>query len=406
MLYIKVGLTLPDKTVLNCGEIVATEPDQQGIIQGAFRYTPEFLKHPKSFPLDPVELPLEIKEFSVHRKEGIHAVFEDALPDDWGRRLITRHAQLPRQEQTLPRLLGVLRPNGLGALSFEQQGIPVDKKTTAETIDLFQLLEIAYEFDAGMPIGENQLKLLFAHGSSPGGARPKVTIRKKDDTLWLAKFPRQSDKFQIESLEAGCLEMALNCGLPVPDFNLKSVGKRKALLVKRFDISDKGGRYHMISMQTLLQAEGYYNMGYHDLFEILRKYSYQPSVDIPVLFRQMVFNCAVGNTDDHLKNFCMLHKEPGFCLSPVYDIIPDVSDKREHTLLFPMGSGTLPPNRDVLIIIGKKLGISKPEEIINSVLNAVLNWRAVFKQYKVPDSDIERLAWSIERRLERLKETK
>ena len=135
-------------------------------------------------------------------------------------------------------------------------------------------------------------------------------------------------------MEAGCLEMAKESGLPTPDFELRDVGKRKVLLVRRFDISDKGGRYHMISMQTLLQAEGYYYLGYNDLFEILRKYSFQPSVDIPILFRQMVFNVAIGNTDDHLKNFSLLHDDSGFYLSPAYDLLPDIAERREHILHF------------------------------------------------------------------------
>jgi len=244
--------------------------------------------------------------------------------------------------------------------------------------------------------------MLFVHGSSPGGARPKVSIRKDEGSLWLAKFPRHSDTYCVEPIETGCLEMAKSSGLPVPEFEIKDIGNQKVLLVERFDISKHGGRYHMISMQTLLQAEGHYYLGYSDLFNILRNYSYQPSIDIPILFRQMVFNVAIGNTDDHLKNFCMLQKKPGLCLSPVYDIVPDIAGVREHTLSFPMGNGSLPPGRLALKQIGESLNISNADEIIADVFFAVSNWKTIFKKYNVPESDIQRLEWGIDRRLSAL----
>ena len=116
----------------------------------------------------------------------------------------------------------------------------------------------------------------------------------------------------------------------------------------------------------------------------------------------MVFNGAIGNTDDHLKNFCMLQKESGLCLSPVYDVIPDIAGVREHTLSFPMGNGSLPPGRLALKKIGESLNISNAGEIIVDVFSAVSNWKVVFKKYDVPEFDIQRLEWGIDRRLSAL----
>ncbi len=96
MIRLLVNLTLPDGSTLFCGEIVTTLPDSRGMIQGAFRYAPEYLQHPLAFPLDPVNLPLHSKEFRTNRPEGVHAVFEDALPDDWGRNLLIKKAKLGR----------------------------------------------------------------------------------------------------------------------------------------------------------------------------------------------------------------------------------------------------------------------------------------------------------------------
>lgn len=175
--------------------------------------------------------------------------------------------------------------------------------------------------------------------------------------------------------------------------------------MKRFDISDRGGRYHMISMQPLLQAQGYYFLGYQNMFDAVNSHSYQPSIDVPLLSRQMVFNAAIGNTDDHLKNFCMLHKECGYCLSPVYDVLPDIYEKREHSLSFPSGAGFLPPDGKTLKRIGDNFKIEAAGRIIDTVREAVSGWKKVFQYYDVPESDIQRLEWGINGRIEALKST-
>ncbi|ACN16003.1 hypothetical protein HRM2_29150 [Desulforapulum autotrophicum HRM2] len=83
MIKLNVMVTLPDATRLPCGEIVATPPDSQGLVKGAFRYSKAYLDHSLAFPLDPVTLPMISKEFIAQSPAGVHAVFEDALPDDW-----------------------------------------------------------------------------------------------------------------------------------------------------------------------------------------------------------------------------------------------------------------------------------------------------------------------------------
>ncbi len=160
----------------------------------------------------------------------------------------------------------------------------------------------------------------------------------------------------------------------------------------------------MISLQTLLQAQGYYYMSYNDLFEIVKIHSFQPSIDIPFLFRQMVFNVAMGNTDDHLKNFSMLHGDAGFFLSPAYDLLPDLYEKREHTLSFPF-SGYLPPDRQILQRIGQRLNLADTDPIIDQVAQGVSEWQGVFEQYNVPKTDIMRLEPGITRRGNALKKS-
>ncbi len=405
MLKLYVHVTLPDGTCIPCGEIVTDTPAFQGKIKGSFRYFESYLNNPDAFPLDPAHIPLAAREFAAQRPEGVHGVFEDALPDDWGRKLLIRKAELLRKDQTVPNLLKVLRNTGLGALSFvSERKYPPYRESSASILTLRSLVETAMKHDAGLPLDDTNLQKLFSCGSSPGGARPKALIRKESGSFWIAKFPRFSDSFNIETIEAGTLQIAQNAGLTIPEFEIQTFGNKKVLLVKRFDISDQGGRYHMISMQTLLKADGYYNLSYSHLFNAVQKYSNRPVHDIQSLFRQMVFNAAIGNTDDHLKNFCMLHTRYGFSLSPAYDLLPDVNQNREHQLSFPLGAGFLPPVRRILQTIGAAFNISLADEIVDDVYNAVADWQNIFRAYEVPDSDIKRLGPDIKQRMKLLQE--
>jgi len=399
MLKLNVKITFPDGKRSYCGEIFTTTPDSNNKIEGSFRYMRSYLDSPRAFSLDPENLPLGPQEFFTQRPEGVHGVFEDALPDDWGRALLAQKEKISRSDQAIPKLLEAIGSNGLGALCFETKKKIPHGESPASIYDLEALVETALKYDAGLPVDNESLLKLFSCGSSPGGARPKVLIQKKSGSLWLAKFPKANDSFHIEPIEAGTLEMAQNAGLSVPEFEIQKVGDKKILLVKRFDVTDQGGRYHMISMKTLLNAEGYYHLSYSDLFNSIQKYSFQPAGDNDLLFRQMIFNMAIGNTDDHLKNFCMLHKESGLCLSPVYDVLPDIYQRREHQLSFSQAFGSLPVNHDILQKIGNNYKVSKVNQIIDDVFHAVSDWRSVYMKYEVPVFDIERLEWSIDRRL-------
>lgn len=324
MLHLDVILILPNRLKITCGEIITGTPEPNGRIKGAFRYTPEYLQHPDAFPLDPVNLPLIPKEFLSNRPQGIHGVFEDALPDDWGRKILARKANLTLREQTEPRFLEALGHNGMGALCF-QTGHPVKAQDPcADIANLDNLLELALKYDAGEYLNDQDFTALALCGSSPGGARPK----------------------------------------------------------------------------TLLNAS--YHAWYTDMFKAVAKYTAQPSVDIPALFRQMVFNAAIGNTDDHLKNFSMLHNETGFCLSPAYDLLPDIHGRRSHSLSFPEGAGEFAPDRTAFLKFGKDLNIKNPEHIIDSIVREVSAWQDVFEEYGVPDSDIQKLAGDINFRLAQL----
>lgn len=402
MQKLSVIVTLPDGQRLFSGELYSTDPDSRGKIEGSFQYDQGYLSHPQAFALDPAHLPLGPEEYETDRPEGVHSVFEDALPDDWGRGLLAIKHNIPRAEQHAPNLLKCLGTRGLGALSFHTDKPLPYEEPAAGLHDLYRLVHAALNYDAGLPVEDEDLKALFSCGSTPGGARPKALIKNKAGIQWIAKFPKLNDKYHVEPVEAATLQLAENAGLEVPDFLIQNAGERKVLLVNRFDITEQGGRNHMISMQTLLGADGYYNLSYSDLFRVINDYSRFPQEDTDKLFRQMVFNSAIGNTDDHLKNFAMIHTESGYRLSPAYDLLPDIHHNREHRLSFPQGAGTLPPDHVILQRIGQVYKASNPDQIIEDVYQSVANWQDVFWKFGVPEKDIDRLATGIKHRLARI----
>src|SRR5262249_38586077 len=151
-----------------------------------------------------------------------------------------------------------------------------------------------------------------------------------DSGEWIAKFPSvmRDGPHDVVGLEATCLELARHCGLVVPEARLQAVGRRRVLLVRRFDVTPSGGRLHMLSMKTLCKERpGVFVQDYSAVAQALEKYSATPAKDVAALYRHMVFNAAIGNVDDHLKNFWMLATSAGYRLAPAFDLVPDISGR-------------------------------------------------------------------------------
>lgn len=396
MMRLDAWLTLPDGVRRRVGELAFSESDSHGRYASAFRYTPEWLNDPAAFPLDPANLPLAATEYQADRLTPPLMTLDDALPDAWGRRLLILRGNLPRREQSEPHLLRALAGRGLGALGFFPPGnAPEPHHTDADILELDNLATAAADLEAGQPI-DDRFRLLLAAGSSPGGARPKALVRDSENH-WIAKFASRRDEVDEVGLEATSLALAHAAGLTVPDFQLAPLaGGRRALLVRRFDLTPSGRR-HMLSFRSLLAADGYYVLRYADLIAALRKHASRPEADVPAMFRQMVFNALLGNTDDHLKNFWLLHDERGYRLSPAFDLLPDVGARREHVLIFDLAP--TPPGPSGLAALGRKWGVSGASASVEAVVTALANFADVAAAHGVPETDIARFQQDIERRL-------
>jgi serine/threonine-protein kinase HipA len=383
--HIYVWVQRADGAIHLVGELATTAPDRSsGRFESEFEYARAWVSESGTFALDPVSLPLETaRRFRAEMLYPPLAVFEDALPDDWGRRLLAAAIAADQGTATLPEMLLRMRGGGTGALLFTATDTAPHPDQSTASIELSKLLAAAARFESGtLPPGD-EFRRLLQGGSRAGGARPKALVHDECGE-WLAKFPSRArdDEYDVVGLEATCLTLARRAGLEVPESRLQTIGARRVLLVKRFDVTAQGGRYHMVSLRTLCKERpGTYVHSYSDLAQVLRKHSAAPADDAAALYRHMVFNAAVGNVDDHLKNFWMLARPGGFRLAPAFDLVPDTGGRGEHTLSFRQGYAC--PTRTEMIALGAEWGVARAVGIVEDIVKATSGFATTARRLKV-----------------------
>jgi serine/threonine-protein kinase HipA len=157
----------------------------------------------------------------------------------------------------------------------------------------------------------------------------------------------------------------------------------------------------MISLRTLCKERpGAYVQSYSDLAEVVRQVSADPQEDVDRMYRQMAFNAAFGNTDDHLKNFWMIHDGRGYWLSPAFDLVPDVGERHEHVLAFEYDRRV--PDRDTMRVLAKRWDVRRADSIIDDVLRAMAQFGRTAKAHGVPAVNVNETGADIARRIARL----
>jgi serine/threonine-protein kinase HipA len=375
----------PQGAIRLVGELATTAPDRNsGLFESEFEYARAWASAAGAFALDPVSLPLDAaRRFRAEMLYPPLAVFDDALPDDWGRRLLALGVIADGGTATLPEMLLRMRGGGTGALLFTATDIAPHPDQSVPSTALSKLLAAAAQFEAGtLPPGD-EFRRLLEGSSRAGGARPKALVHDQSGE-WLAKFPSRArdDAYDVVGLEATCLALARRAGLEVPESRLQTVGARRVLMVKRFDVSAEDGRYHMVSLRTLCKERpGIDVHSYSELAQVLRKHSASPADDLAALYRYMVFNAAIGNVDDHLKNFWMLARPDGFRLAPAFDLVPDIGGRGEHTLSFQQGYAC--PTGTEIIALADEWGVARAAQIVEDVVKATSAFAAAAGRLKV-----------------------
>ena len=305
----------------------------------SFEYDKDWLrKTGLTLTLDPELMPYSGRQYPTGK--NIFGLFADASPDRWGRVLMNKRERiLAEKEGRKPSklydsdyLLGVYDETRMGGIRFKanQEGpfLSDDKETAAPPWATLRTLEEAsrnFENDE-TGLTEKWLNQLIKPGSSLGGARPKATVVDTKDQLWIAKFPSKNDENDTGAWEMVAHDLAALCGLNVPEAKLEKFSPLgSTFLIKRFDRMGSK-RVHFASAMTLLGktdgASAADGSSYLDIAAFIKSYGAQPKKDLGELWKRIVFNMAVTNTDDHLRNHAFILTDKGWILSPLYDVNP------------------------------------------------------------------------------------
>ena len=331
----------------------------------AFEYHPDWIQN--GFSISPLILPLKSGVFTSKWEpfDGLFGVFNDSLPDGWGRLLIDR---LLREQGINPAelfpldWLCIIGPKTMGALTYKPSQ-PIGKEEADKSLSYLEKETQKILNDEP----SNDLSTLVAKGGSSGGARPKVLLTINGEE-WLIKFRNNQDPLNIGEIEYKYSLLAKKAGLIMPETRLF---EGKYFGVKRFDrISQK--RIHMHTAAGLLNANFRLpSLDYKTLIEATLFLTHD-MLEAEKMFRLMVFNVLIGNKDDHAKNFSFIYNEGKWQVSPAYDIVPCEGFNGQHTTTV-LGQGL--PNTEDMLELAKQTGLdlNKAKQIIEQVKEVLKN---------------------------------
>jgi serine/threonine-protein kinase HipA len=359
----------------------------------SFKYEKTWLSQAEAFAFDP-DLALAAGHQYPSADRSNFGIFTDSAPDRWGRVLMQRRENArARRERQRPRtlmewdfLLGVHDETRLGALRFKLPDGPyVDSDTKFAAPPLTSLRELqaaSLQFEKHLNDEEHPeyakwLAQLIAPGSSLGGARPKASVRDEQGDLCIAKFPSRQDTRDVGAWELVANSLARKAGIQVPGARALRFEESAytTFLVKRFDRAAEGRRIAFVSAMTLTQRkDGEAGASYLELVDLLQSRGTNTLADCEQLFRRVLLNIRIHNTDDHLRNHGFFVNSQGIRLSPAYDINPSV-DRNELSLAIDETETTC--DVSVAMDAHRAYGISaaQADAALKSVNAAVEIWR-------------------------------
>lgn len=386
----------PIEAPLLIGQLAYSDSSRGGVF--SFAYDKTFLTSTYRLQIDPI-LTLHSGELYNDEADKNFRAFLDSSPDRWGRILMQRRAAIEARKgiratsrlNELDYLLGVHDSYRMGGIRFKRAGsnafLDDNSEFTAPPMTSLRELEHAamqIEKDDNIDSDEyyRWLKMLISPGSSLGGARPKACVTDEQGHLWIAKFPNLNDTHDVGAWEMLCYELALAAGVDMFPSEIRQFSSgHHTFLTKRFDREDEK-RLHFSSAMTQLQYyDGEQSQGasYLEIAEFISNCGAQTEADLAQLWRRIVFNIAVSNTDDHLRNHGFLLTKNGWKLSPAYDLNPIVGKHGLHLNITDADNAL-----DYQLAFDVKdffrLSQTQATQIYDEVLIAVKQWQTVAKQ--------------------------
>jgi serine/threonine-protein kinase HipA len=344
------------------------------------------------------DLPLVAEEFLPADKETAAGAVDDARPDRWGERLI-RFLDKPPRLSLLEYLYfaGDDRFGALGVSTSASEYRPRRFGPLPVLGDAARIQELIRRLQEGETVPDRERRLL-APGVTMGGARPKALLD-IDAEQWVVKFG-DGDAIDAPLVEHAAMTLASRAGIRVAETMPVRLAGGHAVAVKRFD-RRRAGRVHCLTAHVALRAaqERY---GYPELAQLLRRRGVTAGdryvADMHELFRRMVFNILIDNTDDHEKNHALLVTDAQqYELGPAYDVLPS-----GQALGFQqMRVGELEADSTLAnaFSMAQLFDLEEKQAVAQArrVARAVAGWRQHFASCGVTQRDIELLAEQIDR---------
>jgi serine/threonine-protein kinase HipA len=369
----------------------------------SFSYDPAWLNSQEQRLLDPDIAWFKGQQYPVGKDN--FGLFLDSMPDTWGKTLMKRRAALKAKEQgiiapvlyDIDFLLGVHDLSRMGALRFKRD--PERNFLNDDPVSPIPPWSSIRELQYGAKLIESNedtvevrkwLAMLMAPGSSLGGARPKANILDKEAHPWIAKFPSRNDSVNKGAWEFLAYRLALGAGINMSESRVELItGEYHTFFTKRFD-RDRQERIHFASAMTmtgkneeLIRDE---TPSYLNIAEFIQFSGSHIDEDLHQLWRRIIFNILISNTDDHLRNHGFILTDEGWRLSPAFDINPSI-DKDGLALNIDMENNAL--DIDIARNVGAffRLGSKEMDGIIGEVRSVVSGWQKMATEIGIPRSE-------------------
>ncbi|MEZ7495847.1 HipA domain-containing protein [Leeuwenhoekiella aequorea] len=374
----------------------------------SFEYDKDWLKTDDQRILDPDIAFYSGPQYPANKEN--FGIFLDSMPDTWGKTLMKRRAaqdarannEKARTLYEIDYLLGVFDESRMGALRFktELDGDFLDNDTFSPTPPWSSLGELQeavnqLENEEQSDVIRKWIAILIAPGSSLGGARPKANILDAQKSLWIAKFPSKTDTIDKAAWEFLAYQLAIASGIHMADSKIEKInGEYHTFLTKRFDRAN-GKRIHFASAMTMTgNTEDIIRVSapsYLEIVEFIENYGTDVKANLHQLWRRIVFNIAISNTDDHLRNHGFILTQKGWVLAPAYDLNPSI-EKDGLSLNIDMDDNSL--DFDLAKSVGEYFRLSENEmnTILEEVLGVVKDWKSIAHKIGIKNPEIELMA--------------
>jgi serine/threonine-protein kinase HipA len=382
---------------------------RRGKESATFEYDRAWLASAERYALEPA-LQLGAGAFHTTTDRALFGAIGDSAPDRWGRMLMRRAEgrraavanEAPRTLYEIDFLLSVNDEARPGALRFALQPdgpflAPTQHGSIPPLVELPRLLSAAQRV-IDEDEDDEDLRLLFAPGSSLGGARPKASVRDSDGSLAIAKFPHKEDEWRVVAWEATALSLAAKAGIAVPRFRLESIAGKDALIVSRFDRNRKE-RIAYLSAMSMLGAKDSETRSYLEIVDSLRQHGARPVQDMHELWRRIVFSVLISNVDDHMRNHGFVYTgTAGWALSPAFDLNPVPLDVKPRVLCTAIDEADQSASLNLALSVAGYFELNEPQAraIANEVTAAVSNWRSVAMSFGISAAECTRMASAFE----------